>query len=108
MFANSVSLVWGAISSSGVTKAIYDYWEYFEPARQFGPPDCVRNTQTFIDVVDKILIPKNNTDKVAALKNVFGLSGITDNRDFANIFTYGIDFQSTSWDPAENSPGLFQ
>ncbi|KAK3059322.1 hypothetical protein LTS18_011129, partial [Coniosporium uncinatum] len=32
-------LVWGAISSSGVTKAIYDYWQYYEPIRIYGPQD---------------------------------------------------------------------
>ena len=87
---------YGAISSSGVTAAIYDYWEYFEPARLFGPPDCIKGTQLMVDVVDKILLKRNNTDKIAHLKNAFGLGGITDYRDFANVLTNGIyGLQST-------------
>ncbi|KAF2795235.1 hypothetical protein K505DRAFT_302501 [Melanomma pulvis-pyrius CBS 109.77] len=99
---------WGTISSSGVTKAIYDYWEYFEPARLFAPPDCVSATQLMVDVVDNILLKKNNTATISTLKKAFGLGGITDNRDFANVLTNGIyGLQSTSWDPEENSPDFF-
>lgn len=101
---------WGAISSSGVTVAIYDYWEYFEPIRQFAPPDVVKNTQFMVDVVDRILLPSNNTntEEVKKLKTLFGASGITDNRDFANLLAYGIyGWQSTNWDPEVNSPSFF-
>ncbi|EUC41319.1 hypothetical protein COCMIDRAFT_8964 [Bipolaris oryzae ATCC 44560] len=98
---------WGAISSSGVTKAIYDYWEYFEPARIYGPPDCIKNTQLLIDVVDGILLRQNDTSLVQSLKNVFGLGQVTDNRDFANQLTGIYGLQSTSWDPEENSPSFF-
>ncbi|KAH7066081.1 serine peptidase-like protein [Paraphoma chrysanthemicola] len=98
---------WGAISSSGVTVAIYDYWQYFEPARLFGPPDCIKNTQILIDVVDKILLNKNNTASVQSLKDVFGLGQITDNRDFANQLTGVYGLQSTNWDPEENSASFF-
>ncbi|KAM3462638.1 hypothetical protein MY5147_009793 [Beauveria neobassiana] len=31
---------WGAISSLGVTRAVYDYWEYNEAARLFARGDC--------------------------------------------------------------------
>jgi len=98
---------WGAISSSGVTVAIYDYWQYFEPARLYGPPDCVKNTQVLIDVIDNILLGGNNTDKIQSLKNVFGLGNVTDNRDFANQITGVYGLQSTNWDPEENSASLF-
>ncbi|KAF2678920.1 hypothetical protein K458DRAFT_408608 [Lentithecium fluviatile CBS 122367] len=97
---------WGTISSSGVTVAIYDYWEYFEPIRIFGPPDCINGQQTLIDVVDSILM-NNNTDKVQPLKEAFGLGQITDNRDFANVLTGIYGWQSTNWDPEINSPSFF-
>lgn len=86
---------WGAISSSGVTVAIYDYWQYFEPARLFGPPDCIKNTQLLIDVVDNILLNETNAEKVQSLKEVFGLGNITDDRDFANQLTGVYGLQST-------------
>ncbi|KAF2002147.1 peptidase S28 [Amniculicola lignicola CBS 123094] len=100
-------IFWGAISSSGVTKAIYDYWEYFEPIRQFGPPDCIKATQITIDVVDKILLKPNNAKNALALKTAFGLGNITDNRDFANVLTGVYGWQSTNWDPAINSDSFF-
>ncbi|ORY06402.1 extracelular serine carboxypeptidase [Clohesyomyces aquaticus] len=97
----------GAISSSGVTKAIYDYWEYFEPIRQFAPPDCVKATQLMVDVVDKILLG-NSTADIAKLQGAFGLGGVKDKRDFANVLTNGIyGWQSTNWDPKLNSPSVW-
>ncbi|KAF2013976.1 peptidase S28 [Aaosphaeria arxii CBS 175.79] len=99
---------WGGISSSGVTVAIYDFWQYFEPIRQFAPPDVVANTQTMIDVIDKILLAGNNEEDVKKLKSVFGLGNVTSNADFANIFSNGIyGWQGTNWDPEDNSPGFY-
>ena len=64
----------GAISSSGVTEAIYDFWEYFEPIREYGPPDCVLATQKLINIVDNILLGKNSTEElITELKTAFGL-----------------------------------
>jgi hypothetical protein len=97
---------YGAISSSGVTQAIYDFWQYFEPIRLFAPPDCIKNTQTLIDVVDKHLLG-NNTANIQALKTVFGLGNVTDNRDFANQLTGVYGWQSTNWDPELNSPSFY-
>ncbi|RMZ75626.1 hypothetical protein DV738_g5401, partial [Chaetothyriales sp. CBS 135597] len=83
-------LTWGAISSSGVTAPIYDYWQYYEPIRQYGPPDCIANQQKLINV---------------KLKATFGLDGLTYDDDFASLVSYGIgNFQSKNWDPAVNSP----
>ncbi|KAK0730225.1 peptidase S28 [Lasiosphaeris hirsuta] len=94
-------IYWGAISSSGVTKAIYEYWEYFEAARLFGPQDCVVATQKLTHIVDNILTNKADTDYVQRLKTVFGLPNITRSNDFANTLTHGIStLQNTNWDPA--------
>ncbi|KAF3039784.1 hypothetical protein E8E12_009009 [Didymella heteroderae] len=97
---------WGAISSSGVTVAIYDFWQYFEPIRLFGPPDCIKNTQTLTDVIDKHVLG-NNSANIQTLKSVFGLGNITDNRDFANQLTGVYGWQSTNWDPEINSPSFY-
>ncbi|ROV98072.1 hypothetical protein VMCG_07019 [Cytospora schulzeri] len=95
---------WGAISSSGVTEAIYDYWEYFEAARLFAPGDCATTTQKLTNVVDNILIGKNGTKYVQKLKDAFGLGNVTRSDDFASSLTGGISgLQSTNWDPALNS-----
>lgn len=95
---------WGAISSSGVTEAVYNYWQYYEAARLYAPGDCATNTEKLTNVVDNILIGKNGTDYVQQLKDVFGLGNITRSDDFANAISGGIaGLQNTNWDPALNS-----
>ena len=71
-------IFWGAISSSGVTEAIYDYWQYYEPIRAYGPPDCISIQQKLTHVVDNILIGrKDDTKTIQQLKTVFGLPNVT-------------------------------
>ncbi|KAI9727347.1 MAG: hypothetical protein M1828_006967 [Chrysothrix sp. TS-e1954] len=95
---------YGAISSSGVTKAIWNYWEYYEPIRQYAPQQCVKNTQLLTNVVDNILIGKKAPKYTAMLKKAFGLSGLEHSTDFANAIAQGIGgWQSTNWDPAVNA-----
>ncbi|RMZ91807.1 hypothetical protein DV736_g990, partial [Chaetothyriales sp. CBS 134916] len=97
-------LTWGAISSSGVTAPIYDYWEYYEPVRKYGPSDCIANQQKLINVVDNIF-KKNDSATRETLKATFGLLDLTYDDDFANLISFGIgNFQSKNWDPAVNSP----
>ncbi|KAK4549922.1 hypothetical protein LTR36_005223 [Oleoguttula mirabilis] len=96
-------IFWGTISSSGVTKAIYDYWEYYEPIAQYGPPSCITAQKTLVDVVDTILF-KNSTNLTAQLKTAFGLGNVTYDDDFANVLfvdASGLSYwQSLNWDPA--------
>ncbi|KAM0813435.1 putative Extracellular serine carboxypeptidase [Seiridium cardinale] len=98
----------GAISSSGVTEAIYDYWEYLEAARIYGPKAGIEATQKVINVVDNILIGKNGTEYPQQLKEVFGLGGVTNDADFANALANGVyALQSYNWDPTQSSDEFF-
>jgi hypothetical protein len=92
---------WGAISSSGVTEAIYDYWQYWEPIRLFGPQDCIHTTQDFVQIIDGILIDSESKELANSLKTTFGLGNLTDNTDFAaTLANYGIGgWQGRNWDP---------
>lgn len=100
----------GAISSSGVTMAIYDFWEYYEPVREYGPPDCILATQKLTNIVDNILLGKNITQGlITELKTAFGLQGVQYNDDFANALSTGIGgWQGRNWDPAVNDPSFSQ
>jgi len=99
---------WGAISSSGVTKAIYDYWQYYAAIAKYGPKDCIKAQQTLTHMVDNILIGKNDTDLTMVLKNAFGLGNLTYDNDFASILSSGIgNFQSLNWDPEISSPEFY-
>ncbi|KAK0703085.1 serine carboxypeptidase S28-domain-containing protein [Lasiosphaeria miniovina] len=101
---------WGAVSSSGVTEAVYDYWEYYEAARLFGPPACVAATQKLTDVIDKLALgkPRDTDDGVVQrLKEAFGLGNVTRTDDFANALSFGIaGLQSTNWDPTQSDPSF--
>jgi len=100
---------WGAISSSGVVKAIYDYWEYYEPVRQYGPPECIATTQKVTHIVDSILIGQSNNSLVTELKETFLLGNLTYNDDFAALLGAGVGgWQGRNWDPAVNDPSFSQ
>ena len=60
-----------------MTKAFYDFWEYYEPVREYGPPDCILATQKLTNIVDNILLGKNITKGlIKELKTAFGLQDI--------------------------------
>lgn len=100
---------WGAISSSGVTEAIYDYWQYYEAQRLYGPPDCISTLQKLTHVVDNILIGQADSGYKTQLKEAFGLGNLTYDDDFANVLSYGIaGWQSLNWDPAASDPSVFE
>lgn len=100
----------GVVSSSGVTEAIVDYWQYYEPIRQFAPSGCIWSIETFMDIVDTILIEhaKNETLK-SHLKAVFGAtSSDVDDEFFAAALSSTLGaFQGRNWDPAVGD-GTFQ
>ena len=97
---------WGAISSSGVTEAIEEYWEYYEPIKQYGLPECVWTTQILTNAVDRILIESQNRTLRSQLKSAFGSAEVRHDADFANLLTHGfLHWQVRNWDPAVGSPG---
>ncbi|CAI6093388.1 unnamed protein product [Clonostachys chloroleuca] len=98
----------GAISSSGVVEAIWDYWEYFEGARLYAPEGCSDTTGKFVNIVDNILTKEENSKYISSLKKVFGYTDATSNVDFAyNIATGIYSLQSVNWDPAISDPFFF-
>ncbi|KAF3352716.1 Putative beta-galactosidase A [Verticillium dahliae VDG1] len=99
-------IFWGTISSSGVTAAVVDFWEYYEAARLFAPEGCAPATQKVTHVVDNILLG-GDRDDVLQLKTVFGLGNVTRDVHFASAIRGGIaGLQSVNWDPAVNSPAF--
>ena len=102
------NVFFGAISSSGVTKAIIDYWEYWEPIRMFGPKDCISFTQDLVELVDHILLTPEKKHLVPTLKALFGFPNVTHDNDFTALLTeYGIGaWQGRNWDPSISSPAF--
>jgi len=101
-------LYWGSISSSGVTEAIYDFWEYYEAIRNYGPPDCIDTHTKLVNVMDNIFSSGNN-DTINQLKSAFNSTSITYNDDFASMATSGVGYwQNRNWDPQVNDPTFDQ
>jgi len=91
----------GAISSSGVSEAQWDYWQYMNPIAQYGPQPCIYLTQILTNVLDNIIF--HNHGYVDAAKALFNLQGLEYDDDFMNALSYGIFYwQSRNWDPAVN------
>ncbi|KAF9869975.1 serine carboxypeptidase s28 [Colletotrichum karsti] len=101
----------GAISSSGVTAAVVDFWAYYEAARLYAPGDCAETTQKLTHVVDNILFQKGNAteDDIVLLKTAFGLENVTNSADFGSAIQGGIaGLQGRNWDPAIDSRGFLR
>jgi hypothetical protein len=97
---------WGAISSSGVPEAVLDYWQYNEAARLYAPKDCVETIQNVIQLVDNILLGKNDGLK-KQLKEAFGFPSTTENRAFAGLFSGTLEgWQGRHWHPKHNSASV--
>ncbi|OAA53079.1 serine carboxypeptidase S28 [Cordyceps fumosorosea ARSEF 2679] len=88
---------WGAISSSGVTRAVYDYWEYNEAARLFAPGDCGPTMANMTYVVDTALF-SSDSSKSGTIKGLFGSSSSVSDADFGSSIAHPSSaMQDESW-----------
>lgn len=102
------STFWAAIGSSAVTLAIPDYWQYFEPIRTHAPADCMDLLTKHTAAVDSLL-GLGNRAVSQALKNYFGLGGVTRDEDFVNALTLPLGaWQARNWDPAVSTDAFFE
>ena len=100
---------WGAISSSGVTQAIWDYWGYFTAATEFGPEECIATAKKLTHVLDNILIGKAGTEWPDRLKAAFGFAPQISAPDLASNAIGGLyDLQSYNWDPEVGRTSFFR
>lgn len=94
---------WAAISSSGVTAAIYDYWAYNEAARLFGPNGCGKVLGKITHIIDTVLF-NGNEAKIKSLKAIFGLDELKNDEFGATLWVP--DAQGTSWIPDSDRPSF--
>lgn len=89
---------------TGVTQAIYDFWEYYEPIREYGPAECISTHTKLVNILDNILTSGDNST-IDSLKAAFNSTGITHNDDFAYLVTETPTYwQNRNWDPELNDP----
>lgn len=76
-----------------MTKAIYDYWQYYAPVAKYGPKKYIAaqktSTHSYTHMVDKISSGKKDKSLTKVLKNAFGLGNVTHDDDFANQLASG-------------------
>jgi hypothetical protein len=109
-------LIHGAIASSGVTAAIEDFPEYYYPISRGAQQDCAQAIQSSIAWIDAILAPepwkgqhqpKRDESKTKQLIGMFGLAGLKNPADFANLISVPLgNFQGLNWDPSVSSDGF--
>lgn len=76
-------LVYGAISSSGVTRAEINAWAYYDIIRRAAPANCSAQMVQAVKEVDAFLDNPRTNAKVKAL---FGVPGLTLNADLTVMF----------------------
>lgn len=106
-------LVHGAIASSAVVTAVDEFPEYFYPIGRGAPANCSQAIQAAIAGIDAIVAPNpltgghqpdRDANKTMQLLELFGLEGLTNLGDLANLNTFPLGaFQSLNWDPAVSS-----
>ncbi|KAI0368439.1 peptidase S28 [Pilatotrama ljubarskyi] len=79
---NKPNLFYAGYASSAVVEAIADFWGYFEPIRLSMPKNCSADVEAVISFVDEVLMSKN-ASQIKALKENFGLGGLSHDDDFA-------------------------
>ncbi|KAH9811132.1 extracellular serine carboxypeptidase [Melampsora americana] len=92
------NLIWGSLASSAVIHAQVDFWQYYEPIRIHAPQDCIEPLIMITRSIDRILSSKDS-NAIKSLKEAFGLSNVTDDRDFVNVLASPIgSWQERNWD----------
>lgn len=83
--------VFGAISSSGVTAALIDYWEYLDTIRNALEPNCSSNVVGSTKTIDEYL--DQGEEGTKQIKTLFGLQDLSDSADFGSTVgwnAYGV------------------
>lgn len=75
-------LVFAAVPSSAPVQMSYNYWQYYEPIRKYGPKYCIDAIQSVVRFADHILFSPFHGPKVE-LKKTFGAEELKHDDDFA-------------------------
>ncbi|KAK3686780.1 hypothetical protein LTR37_019459 [Vermiconidia calcicola] len=99
-------LFWGALSSSGVTTAVNDFWQFYDTVRRYGPANCISVQQRLIDIANSILT-SDNQSSIDEFKSGFGAQDVTSNNGLASVFSLELSADWSSdreWVPGRQSP----
>lgn len=79
--------------------------QFYEPMRLYAPPECIKTDQKLVNILDNIMIGKNDSKLTRRLKTLFGVADLSHDDDFAIMVANGIaSWENQVWDPAQNDP----
>ncbi|KAH8118755.1 peptidase S28 [Phellopilus nigrolimitatus] len=93
---NKPDVFFTGYASSAVVESITDFWQYFDPIRQFMPKNCSADVQAVIASIDATFSSGTQT-QIDTLKNNFGLGSMSHLDDVAGALRNNLwDWQSLS------------
>ncbi|KAI9446834.1 peptidase S28 [Lactarius indigo] len=96
---------WAGYASSAVVQSIVDFWQYFEPVRQYMPQNCSNDVQRVVAHWDEVIDSGNET-ALNELKTSFGMGGVVHADDVVNELSSSLSlWQSLS--PASGGGGFY-
>lgn len=99
--------IWGSIASSGAVWAAESFWQYFEPVRLHGEPNCIEAIQGVVEVLDTAIAEAGvdedgnqiKSDEVVELMKMFGLEKLKSVKDWMFVIVLPIyQWQGKNWD----------
>ncbi|TFY55378.1 hypothetical protein EVG20_g9336 [Dentipellis fragilis] len=102
---NKPDTFWAGWASSAVVESITNFWEYFDPIRQFMPQNCSADVQAVVAHFDSVFA-SGNTSAFDALKAEFGMADVVHPDDVTGALRNNLwDWQSLS--PISGAGALF-
>ena len=107
--------IYAGIASSAVIHGQVNYPQWYDPIQLLAPQDCVASVNNIVDKIDSLVESKQDT-AVEQLKEIFGLSALTDIRDFAQTIAFPIGgpfvyptytWQEIYWNPKYGHEDFF-
>ena len=99
--------IWGSIASSGVVWTAESFWQYFEPVRLHGKPNCIEAIQGVVEMLDTAIAEAGvdedgnhiKSSEVVELMKMFGLENLNSVKDWMSAIVLPIDlWQGKNWD----------
>ncbi|KAH9174223.1 peptidase S28 [Lactarius sanguifluus] len=96
---------WAGYASSAVVQSIVDFWQYFEPVRQFMPQNCSNDVQKVVAHWDKVIGSGNET-ALNELKTSFGMGEVIHVDDVVNALSFPL-FEWQSLTPVSRGGAFY-
>jgi pimeloyl-ACP methyl ester carboxylesterase len=90
-------LVYAAVSSSAPVQAQYNFYQYFDPIIQYGPPRCVKALHDIVERIDQFFASHPSDTQKTQFKAGFGVEDSTPDNEFADSKTKKKNCPNREW-----------